>query len=797
MYLYEEMNLDELLDDPEIDPDSADALYAIAQCYRLGKGTDVNEELYRSNLDAAAQAGSEAARQELAQSEPAKAAPAADTSVEDLPLYQQRRLADEGNPAAILQMAYNSLDMNDAEAALSYLQRAEKHVGESVYTPEEEQTIFLELGELFAKAPLENPQKSAHYYGLAHELGSAQAALVLFRYARDGYGCTADTVQADTWMRRAAESGDPEVQYDLALEIMSSQTVYACSLLDEVAHSAEDEELRTCAKIILDARKSGTIPLDELDDAWSVCDRDEITTLLVQTYNVPTTQELPEPPAGMVAHPLRAGRDGFNLLTPEGESDHGTVNGLPITANQAESLAECCANHDRRRLWLQCAAVLGSETAAQWIEGDDLCAQALQMLQKNPQQANTLLQRAAELGSVMAAYQLGISFYNGTGVAKNLETAAHWIRTAAEGGFVEAMYGYAQFCLPGTPDSNPEKRHWMERAADCDSVKALYALCSSRNPGSAPLHLTRLAESGSAAAQYFLARCHIDGLGVPKDSALCTKWFLEAVRTRPEGQYDLKRDSKIQYAFATANIADNMLVSDNRDDNQAFHWASEAYKAHQEAVSEMSGPATICFASILGNCYTYGVGTPVDYSRALECYRSVDEHYEYAAPAWLGIGRSYLFGWGVERDLAQARAYIEKAQQGGYAVSQDLLNQLVSAENAQQHQRAEVERQASFDHEFVQCARCLLAFILVAVFGQVFRIVHVPFVGSFLLGVLSLAQLVLLITVGVKCYSLYSKTKDAGFGSRLGKAFVSECSAFGQAFVGLFSGSSNRKSSGK
>lgn len=178
MYLYEEMNLNELLDDPEIDPDSADALYAIAQCYRLGKGTDVSEELYRSNLEAAAQAGSEQARQELADSrEPEMAADT--SSVEELPLYQQRRLAEEGDPAAILAMAQNSLAMNDSESALSYLQRAEKNVGQSVYTAEQEQRIFLQLGELFSKAPLENPKESARYYGLASELGSAEAALVL------------------------------------------------------------------------------------------------------------------------------------------------------------------------------------------------------------------------------------------------------------------------------------------------------------------------------------------------------------------------------------------------------------------------------------------------------------------------------------------------------------------------------------------------------------------------------------------------------------------------------------------
>ena len=105
MYLYEDMDLDELLDDPEIDPDSADALFAIAQCYRFGKGTDEDEALYRANLNAAAQAGSEDARRELERELSARQAPEEDGRLEELPLYQLRRLAEEDDPAAILRMA--------------------------------------------------------------------------------------------------------------------------------------------------------------------------------------------------------------------------------------------------------------------------------------------------------------------------------------------------------------------------------------------------------------------------------------------------------------------------------------------------------------------------------------------------------------------------------------------------------------------------------------------------------------------------------------------------------------------
>ena len=65
MYKYEEMNLRELMSNDTLDPESAEVLYAIAQCYRLGKGTEVDMELYKKSLEGAVYAGSEMAKKEL------------------------------------------------------------------------------------------------------------------------------------------------------------------------------------------------------------------------------------------------------------------------------------------------------------------------------------------------------------------------------------------------------------------------------------------------------------------------------------------------------------------------------------------------------------------------------------------------------------------------------------------------------------------------------------------------------------------------------------------------------------
>lgn len=798
MYLYEEMNLDELLDDPEVDPDSPDALYAIAQCYRLGKGTEVNEELYRSNLEAAAQAGSEAAREELAGS--AAAAPASAEAVPepqagtgfsaDLPLYQQRRMAEEGDPAAIFQMAQNSLSLNDPNAALSYLQRAEKLVGTGVYAPEQEQQIFLQLAGLFSQPPLENPEQSVHYYGLASELGSAEAALTLSRFARAGYGCAADPVQADAWLRRAAESGDFGVKYELALELLESKPVDACSLLDEVAHSAEDESLRLRAQVALGYWNTGSIPADDMDSAWKVCDAPEIADLLLRCYQIPPMTGEPNAFEGMTGYVLRAEGDGLNLLVPEDRPDTGLVNGLPVNQERAQWLFERAESHSRRSLWAQCAAILGSQDADSWLRADDACSRGIALLAQDPEQANSLFRQAAELGSSRAAFYLGISLYYGRGIAQDRAAAAQQLLASAQAGYVEAMRAYADLCLPGTADSNLEKRDWLEKAARSGSPDALFELCSSRNPGDSLQRLSHLAGLGNVQAQYLLGRCYAEGHGTGKNPAEASRWFQEAARPRPDGQYDLRRNAPVQYAYAAANIADYCIVSGTGDPAQTFRWAREAYDTHQAALSQMEGPASFCFASVLGNCYAYGIGTPVDYSQAFACYRSVDERYEFAAPAWAGIGRCYLIGQGVEKDLTQARAWIAKAQQTGYKVPDDLLRQLSQEEAALVQKRQAAERQAVQEREYDRCARYLLALFAVLVLRQIVPVVRIPLLTAALMSALSLAAIVLIVVAARACYRLYQDSNGSGFGSRLIAALRRECSA-------LFHAASGRKNSGR
>ena len=67
--------------------------------------------------------------------------------------------------------------------------------------------------------------------------------------------------------------------------------------------------------------------------------------------------------------------------------------------------------------------------------------------------------------------------------------------------------------------------------------------------------------------------------------------------------------------------------------------------------------------------------------------------------------------------------------------------------------------------------------------------------ANIVIALLSIAQLVLVLVLIVKGFTLYQNTSNSGFGSRFVQAFASECKAFGHAITSLFTGGSGHKPS--
>ena len=123
MFKYDDHDYESLLNDPAVDPDSADALYALAQFCRMGKGCSVSEMAYQKYLQRAADEGSAQAKAELDAAAAQKLV--LDTvDISALSLGELIAAADDSKADALVPAARRALELNDTARAVRYFKQA-------------------------------------------------------------------------------------------------------------------------------------------------------------------------------------------------------------------------------------------------------------------------------------------------------------------------------------------------------------------------------------------------------------------------------------------------------------------------------------------------------------------------------------------------------------------------------------------------------------------------------------------------------------------------------------------------
>lgn len=329
MYRYAEYDFDGLQNDPSLDPGDPEVLYALAQCYRLGKGVEKDEAAALAIFREAAAAGSQAAQEELNKAaSPEKGAEAGARDYAHMELGELNRLAvEENDPRANLVLFLNSIKWKDPQAAEAYLQQCLETVMDGRQDDELKRDVFENAGRFYQTS---DTAKSRHYFELARELGSVDACRVLLRYYKDGIGGACDQELADACMQQLEEKGTPEDLYQCVLtHIREGRRSRAYILLAKLTEQTEP---------MLKAR--ALIALHELDE-----------------NETPYRNILPE---------LWLGAEDETVLR-ELTAAYEKEPDLPVTGEQAVRLAKQylkMGNRARYADWLHKAQDLGAKEAA-------------------------------------------------------------------------------------------------------------------------------------------------------------------------------------------------------------------------------------------------------------------------------------------------------------------------------------------------------------------------------------------------------------------------------------------------
>ncbi|HZF32984.1 MAG TPA: tetratricopeptide repeat protein [Candidatus Angelobacter sp.] len=202
---------------------------------------------------------------------------------------------------------------------------------------------------------------------------------------------------------------------------------------------------------------------------------------------------------------------------------------------------------------------------------------------------------------------------------------------------------------------------------DCRSAATL--LQADRSKAVAPAAVTacrRLAERGTASAQYNLGNIYLSGRGVPRDYKEAVKWFRKAA---DHGEVDAQ--SNLGYMYAEG-------WGVPRDYKEAAKWFRKA-----------ADKGNLRAQSNLGVMYATGQGVPQDDQEALKWWRKAADQGD--ARAQHNVAVIYADGQGTTQDLVLAYMWFQLAamayppgadRDDAVSSRNDVANEMTAAEIA-------------------------------------------------------------------------------------------------------------------
>lgn len=278
--------------------------------------------------------------------------------------------------------------------------------------------------------------------------------------------------------------------------------------------------------------------------------------------------------------------------------------------------------------------------------------------------------------------------------ASDISLAFPLYQELADQGYTEAKVRLAALLLRGLGDksSKDEKFHQsiklLNEAADKGSIKAYYALSVMyHDPASLTPNadlgmswLIKAAEAGEPRGQSQLGSLYLHGIFITKDIEKSIFWYEEAIKNNSNSaRYNLAKlyinkanitPLRLEKAISLyltaaeqghddAKVAlGNIYMHDTyglKNEKKSFDWLTAA------AINGNTYGQTG-----LASCYRYGIGTDIDYKKALHWYQ-LSADLSHSPISRYRLAEMHMLGLGTKIDLNKAREIFLLLSQEGYA----------------------------------------------------------------------------------------------------------------------------------
>jgi localization factor PodJL len=284
---------------------------------------------------------------------------------------------------------------------------------------------------------------------------------------------------------------------------------------------------------------------------------------------------MPAPAMPSMTSPTPIGRQSFNSSAPDASDSTASV---PVPQTVATSAAAPARTDD----------ITGTIPAVP-AAPDKLGLVQIPPTERLPDAIGGPVLRAAALkGDASAAYEIGVRYAEGKGVASNFDEAAKWYDRAAQAGVVPAIFRLGTLYEKGLSvkkDVDIARRYYLQ-AAERGNAKAMHNLAvldadgggKGANYKSAAQWFRKAADRGLADSQFNLGILYARGIGVEQNLAESFKWFsLAAAQGDADSAH--KRDDVAKrldaQSLAAANLAIQTFTAEPQPDD-AVNVASPA-----------------------------------------------------------------------------------------------------------------------------------------------------------------------------------------------------------------------------
>ena len=332
--------------------------------------------------------------------------------------------------------------------------------------------------------------------------------------------------------RRAAQAAQA-AQPPTKAAIKASKKAAAAQM--KAASAAGDKEASTITskiRSLLVGASVVVIVLGTFKMAMTLLDGGSVLQMpSAESSREPPAQLQPPAPAAQPAAPAMPsmtaptpiGRQSFNNIVPD-SSGSGVSVAIPQAAAEPVS-SPVAASDITGSIPTQPAPVNGKLGLVQ-IPATERLPDAI---------GGPALRSAALKGDPTAAYEIGVRYAEGKGVASNYDEAAKWYDRAAQAGVVPAIFRLGTLYEKGLSvkkDVDIARRYYMQ-AAERGNAKAMHNLAvldadgggKGANYKSASQWFRKAADRGVADSQFNLGILYARGIGVDQNLAESFKWF--------------------------------------------------------------------------------------------------------------------------------------------------------------------------------------------------------------------------------------------------------------------------------